>query len=137
MKQINAFAFCSIRQQFYLVFQICFLSVYVTLFDVTTKQFFACLSIQHRNSKVQSTFLFTSYALARTWQSGTNRQYFQGHLKSKCSLNTFVNYIFHPSFDSSVGRAEDCSGINQTSLGRWFNSGSKEYFFYRFFTLIV
>lgn len=30
------------------------------------------------------------------------------------------------SFDSSVGRAEDCSGRSQASLGRWFESGSKE-----------
>ena len=35
------------------------------------------------------------------------------------------------SFDSSVGRAEDCSGQKkQVSLGRWFNSGSKEFFFF-------
>ena len=36
--------------------------------------------------------------------------------------------IFY-SFDSSVGRAEDCNGkLLQTSIGRWFNSGSKESF---------
>ena len=34
------------------------------------------------------------------------------------------------SFDSSVGRAEDCSGCQhwQVSLGRWFKSGSKDFF---------
>ena len=137
MKQINAFAFCSIRQQFYLVFQICFLSVYVTLLDVATTLFFACLSIQHRNSKVQSTFLFTSYALARTWQSGTNRQYFQGHLKSKCSLNIFVNYIIHPSFDSSVGRAEDCSGKLSDILRSLVQLRLEGIFFWQTFTFSV
>ena len=33
------------------------------------------------------------------------------------------------TFDSSVGRAGDCrSDANQISLGRWFKSGSKEWF---------
>ncbi len=32
-------------------------------------------------------------------------------------------------FDSSVGRAEDCSGSMLRSLGRWFESGSKEEIF--------
>ena len=30
---------------------------------------------------------------------------------------------------SSVGRAEDCSGLsNSTSLGRWFESGRSDFF---------
>ena len=34
------------------------------------------------------------------------------------------------SRDSSVGRAEDCSGIlSESSLGRWFKSGSRELVF--------
>lgn len=32
----------------------------------------------------------------------------------------------HDSFDSSAGRAEDCRLLARPSLGRWFNSGSKE-----------
>ena len=30
------------------------------------------------------------------------------------------------TFDSSVGRAEDCRANELSSLGRWFKSGSKE-----------
>ena len=33
------------------------------------------------------------------------------------------------SLDSSVGRAGDCRGIVQTSLGHWFESGSRDNFF--------
>ena len=32
------------------------------------------------------------------------------------------------SLDSSVGRAEDCRGILQLSLGHWFESGSRDIF---------
>ena len=36
---------------------------------------------------------------------------------------------FQSSFDSSVGRAVDCSRIHrQISIGRWFKSGSKDFF---------
>ena len=38
------------------------------------------------------------------------------------------NHFAICTFDSSVGRAEDCSGFRLESLGRWFNSGSKENF---------
>ena len=31
------------------------------------------------------------------------------------------------TFDSSVGRAVDCSSWNQISIGRWFKSGSKDF----------
>ena len=31
------------------------------------------------------------------------------------------------SLDSSVGRAVDCSRSCQTSIGRWFKSGSREF----------
>ena len=35
-----------------------------------------------------------------------------------------------PSTDSSVGRAEDCNSITiLVSLGRWFESGSVDFFF--------
>ena len=40
---------------------------------------------------------------------------------------TLLNIIW--PFDSSVGRAEDCRLHMLTSLGRWFNSGSKEDYF--------
>jgi hypothetical protein len=34
---------------------------------------------------------------------------------------------YRATFDSSVGRAVDCSWVQkQTSIGRWFNSVSKE-----------
>ena len=47
----------------------------------------------------------------------------------QCALNYLVFSFYHPSLDSSVGRAEDCSRLMlQISLGRWFNSGSREYF---------
>ena len=39
-------------------------------------------------------------------------------------------YIIHPTLDSSVGRAEDCRGIMQLSLGHWFDSGSRDNFWY-------
>ena len=32
------------------------------------------------------------------------------------------------SLDSSVGRAEDCRGTMQLSLGHWFESGSRDIF---------
>ena len=32
------------------------------------------------------------------------------------------------TFDSSVGRAVDCRGYGQVSIGRWFKSGSKDSF---------
>ena len=32
------------------------------------------------------------------------------------------------ALDSSVGRAVDCSCDCQTSIGRWFKSGSREFF---------
>ena len=35
----------------------------------------------------------------------------------------------HQALDSSVGRAGDCRGIVQTSLGHWFESGSRDIFF--------
>ena len=35
------------------------------------------------------------------------------------------SFSFQSSFDSSAGRAVDCSGILK-SIGRWFESGSKE-----------
>ena len=38
----------------------------------------------------------------------------------------------HTTLDSSVGRAVDCSCKSQTSIGRWFKSGSREYFFLSF-----
>ena len=38
------------------------------------------------------------------------------------------------SFDSSVGRAEDCREL-KSSLGRWFESGSKDIFYWTFFFL--
>ena len=44
-------------------------------------------------------------------------------------LVSIYTYIFQKylTVDSSVGRAEDCSGL-KTSLGRWFKSGSTEIF---------
>ena len=35
---------------------------------------------------------------------------------------------YHQALDSSVGRAGDCRGIVQTSLGHWFESGSRDIF---------
>ena len=32
------------------------------------------------------------------------------------------------ALDSSVGRAVDCSCDHQTSIGRWFKSGSRDFF---------
>ena len=48
------------------------------------------------------------------------------------SASVFLQYYDYangvqPARDSSVGRAEDCSGqIHLRSLGRWFDSGSRE-----------
>ena len=50
-------------------------------------------------------------------------------------VNLTVYLVYVPSitqtiapFDSSVGRAEDCSEMSLKSLGRWFYSGSKEFY---------
>ena len=58
-----------------------------------------------------------------------------------CNVNRIEQFVMNGSqptiitnssakwtFDSSVGRAEDCSGKCLESLGRWFKSGSKEIF---------
>ena len=39
-----------------------------------------------------------------------------------------ANHFPTCTFNSSVGRAEDCSAVSLISLGRWFNSGSKDDF---------
>ena len=44
------------------------------------------------------------------------------HLAWLCCLQQYT------SLDSSVGRAVDCSCNCQTSIGRWFKSGSREFF---------
>jgi hypothetical protein len=41
-----------------------------------------------------------------------------------------LNCAFHSTFDSSVGRAVDCSWLKQRSIGRWFKSGSKDCLFF-------
>ena len=48
------------------------------------------------------------------------------HLIWTCRLQRYT------TLDSSVGRAVDCSCNCQTSIGRWFKSGSREYFFLSF-----
>lgn len=49
-------------------------------------------------------------------------------------FSSFKQPLFYyiESFDSSAGRAEDCR-VMWLSLGRWFNSGSKEFFYFLFF----
>ena len=44
-----------------------------------------------------------------------------------------ITKILVSSFDSSVGRAVDCSGI-KLSIGRWFESGSKDELFFLSFS---
>ena len=44
------------------------------------------------------------------------------HLIWTCRLQWYT------TLDSSVGRAVDCSCNCQTSIGRWFKSGSREFF---------
>ena len=44
------------------------------------------------------------------------------HLIWTCRLQRYT------TLDSSVGRAVDCSCNCQTSIGRWFKSGSREFF---------
>ena len=44
------------------------------------------------------------------------------HLVWTCRLQQYT------TLDSSVGRAVDCSCNCQTSIGRWFKSGSREFF---------
>ena len=44
----------------------------------------------------------------------------------------------HQPLDSSVGRAEDCRGKLQLSLGHWFESGSRDIFFVKsFYTIFI
>ena len=59
------------------------------------------------------------------------------------SRNVYFAYLRETppeSFDSSVGRAVDCSGVLK-SIGRWFESGSKDkiFFFSHYFwcTIII
>ena len=40
----------------------------------------------------------------------------------------FLCAVQRVALDSSVGRAVDCSCDCQTSIGRWFKSGSREFF---------
>ena len=40
----------------------------------------------------------------------------------------FLYWYWYVALDSSVGRAVDCSCDCQTSIGRWFKSGSREIF---------
>ena len=62
--------------------------------------------------------------LGKGWQIGQVMRYDKICLiQQKC----------HLSRDSSVGRAEDCRGKSKTSLGRWFESGSRDIFFGVFF----
>ena len=51
-----------------------------------------------------------------------------GYNNIKCSYSA-------RSRDSSVGRAEDCRGESKQSLGQWFESASRERFFFFFFSL--
>jgi hypothetical protein len=55
---------------------------------------------------------------------------FKGHLcpaQHRLSAVVIADRVTYP-FDSSVGRAVDCSRIEQISIGRWFKSGSKDFF---------
>ena len=45
------------------------------------------------------------------------------------NINTCVSPLIVSSFDSSVGRAVDCSVTLQLSIGHWFESGSKDFHF--------
>ena len=58
----------------------------------------------------------------------TNRDW---HLiKTDIASNQTKRAPLYKPLDSSVGRAEDCSGIDtQKSLGHWFESGSRDIFF--------
>ena len=49
---------------------------------------------------------------------------FQGHKEHSQQLSWYKEY---QTLDSSVGRAVDCSCICQTSIGRWFKSGSRDF----------
>ena len=46
-----------------------------------------------------------------------------------------IIYDFGQTELSSVGRALDCSGCSQQSKGRWFDSGSSDFFAFFFFFL--
>ncbi len=64
------------------------------------------------------------------YMSATMSMFWRKNKRFRNIMDNIPIYI-HPSFDSSVGRAEDCSWqLMQISLGRWFDSGSKEFFFY-------
>ena len=49
---------------------------------------------------------------------------------------SYIVTIIFLTFDSSVGRAVDCSCEQLISIGRWFNSGSKEVIFKCIFLFI-
>ena len=64
----------------------------------------------------------------------------RGRYLEEDEVTITVNVHMFPVFivtttDSSVGRAEDCSGI-LISLGRWFESGSVDFFFLFFFFFV-
>ena len=53
----------------------------------------------------------------------------EGKTETDKFLKTEISTV-HQTLDSSVGRAGDCRGKLQTSLGHWFESGSRESFFF-------
>ena len=83
--------------------------------------------------------VFNTYVVQDHMMESRLRYYLMLRLVQRSSFQT----AFHQSLDSSVGRAGDCRGIVQTSLGHWFESGSRDNFFgltpsigaYQFWTL--
>ena len=60
---------------------------------------------------------------------GHNRLIVWQERVSVCVYKAFFIAYSCPSTDSSVGRAVDCRGI-WSSIGRWFESGSVDFFFF-------
>ena len=111
-----------------------------TLLNSTTHSLRTCVHRQHwrwTRHRISSHFLLTLRkvyirnahrlqlcALQQQWQRPALLV-----LRHLLQIYQIFYYLAMASFDSSVGRAEDCSWIKkQTSLGRWFDSGSKEFF---------
>jgi hypothetical protein len=72
-----------------------------------------------------------AFRTVRVRWGGTRQVYLLSpQLGQNANQSRFSAIGLNIAFDSSVGRAVDCSWLNlkQTSIGHWFESGSKELF---------
>ena len=72
------------------------------------------------------------YTTENRWKKGVENVAKPRAVALNLYKGMFLRLLIIAAFDSSVGRAVDCSWkTKQTSIGHWFESGSKENFFFR------